>query len=210
MNRIINDIKLRKVFILFPKFLAFCSTILLFIFYLFKDKNYEIKLKSSVILLVIICLLYCLTIFVFKKYKMSKKSLTISTILSIFFSVVLYYFSYDILNFFNIETGIINFTVFSLKILLIFIPILGFKAYTELALWKNIIKNPTANTKFQKLIYFSLCFTELILFFIFSFFLYKKLGFTGIIWAISVTNIIATIINFILGTKAVINKFCNY
>lgn len=205
MNRIIEDIKFKKSFILFPKFLAICSTILLFAFYLLKDKNYEIKLKSSIILLVLVVLLYLLTIFLFKKYNMSKKSLTISTAFSILFSVVLYFFSYDILSFFNFETGIINFTVFSLKILLIFIPVLGFKVFTELALWKNIIKNPTDNNKFQKLIYFSLCFTDLILFFIFSFFLYKQLGFTGILWAISLTNITTTIVNAILVIKQ--NKF---
>lgn len=205
MNRMIENIKFKKSFILFPKFLAIFSTILLFAFYLLKDKNYEIKLKSSIILLVLVVLLYFLTIFLFKKYNMSKKSLTISTVFSILFSVVLYSFSYDILSFFNFETGIINFTVFSLKILLIFIPVLGFKVFTELALWKNIIKNPTDNNKFQKLIYFSLCFTELILFFIFSFFLYKQLGFTGILWAISLTNITTTIVNTILVKKQ--NKF---
>ena len=107
-------------------------------------------------------------------------SFVISTIVSTVVIILLYQFFRDILIYLNIETGIINYTIYALKIFFVSIPFLGLEItilryFYQINCYGKIIK---------------IILSKFLIFIFFTFILFFKYSYSSILYSKVVTDIL--------------------
>lgn len=171
-------------------FIVFNCVFYYFFYYALRSFEFSSMLDSCIILLGISLLLTLpsiILLYILKKDR--KKYFIFSSIYTIVMSFVFFKFGSDLLKFFNVKTGLANFTVYIYKYLFMFSPILS-------VFFVSLHKVFEQKKQLFLLIAFKYTL-PIILGFIFMNFA----EFSSFLWLLAITNFLTTVLSIFISAK---------